>query len=209
MRNLGDITKINGAEIPVVDVICGGSYCVYKYVFPDGYTYIGVTGGTVQNRRNCGYQHNKKLRNLVDEYTWKKVETIILEQGLTENDAFEKEKEYIAIEKGINPEKNVNVSLGGKSTFLGLKHTEAYKKHMSDLYKGKQFSNETINKMCESHAKERKPVKKCDDEMNMICVYDSLGDAALDVIGYKSNISRACVSGKKYKGYFWSFVERG
>lgn len=27
MKHLGDITKINGAEIPVVDVICGGSPC--------------------------------------------------------------------------------------------------------------------------------------------------------------------------------------
>lgn len=27
MRHLGDITKLNGAEIPVVDVITGGSPC--------------------------------------------------------------------------------------------------------------------------------------------------------------------------------------
>ena len=27
MKHLGDITKINGYEIPIVDCICGGSPC--------------------------------------------------------------------------------------------------------------------------------------------------------------------------------------
>ena len=27
MKHLGDITKINGAEVPIVDIICGGSPC--------------------------------------------------------------------------------------------------------------------------------------------------------------------------------------
>ena len=27
MKHLGDITKLNGAEIPAVDVVCGGSPC--------------------------------------------------------------------------------------------------------------------------------------------------------------------------------------
>lgn len=27
MRHYGDITKLNGAELPVVDIICGGSPC--------------------------------------------------------------------------------------------------------------------------------------------------------------------------------------
>ena len=27
MKHIGDITKINGAEVPIVDIICGGSPC--------------------------------------------------------------------------------------------------------------------------------------------------------------------------------------
>ena len=27
MKHMGDITKINGAEVPIVDIICGGSPC--------------------------------------------------------------------------------------------------------------------------------------------------------------------------------------
>lgn len=27
MKHLGDITKINGHEVPLVDVVCGGSPC--------------------------------------------------------------------------------------------------------------------------------------------------------------------------------------
>lgn len=27
MKHLGDIIKLNGAEVPIVDVICGGSPC--------------------------------------------------------------------------------------------------------------------------------------------------------------------------------------
>ena len=27
MKHFGDITKINGAEVPIVDVVCGGPPC--------------------------------------------------------------------------------------------------------------------------------------------------------------------------------------
>lgn len=27
MKHFGDITKINGADVPIVDIVCGGSPC--------------------------------------------------------------------------------------------------------------------------------------------------------------------------------------
>lgn len=54
MKHLGDITKINGAEIETVDVITAK---VYKYTFPDGKVYIGMTTKSLEERRDSGYQH--------------------------------------------------------------------------------------------------------------------------------------------------------
>ena len=185
------------------------SYKVYKYTFPDGVTYVGVTKGSIQNRRDCGYQHNQRLKDEISRFGWKSVKTEILEDALQMDIAFQKEQEYIAIEKERNPDKNVNISPGGKSTFKGLRHTEEYKSHMSELYKGRQYADETIHKMRQSHAKERKPVAMCNENNDPIRFYESLGDAAADICGHKTNISRACNSGKMYKGMLWMFMEGG
>ena len=199
MKHLGDIS--NADEIR--------TYKVYKHVFPDGTTYVGVTGGTIQYRKDCGYQHNEAMKDAVSRFGWKNIRTEILEDNLLKDEAFEKEQKYINIEKDKNPDKNINISHGGKSTFKGLKHTEEYRKHMSELCKGRHYSPETIQKMCQSHAEERKPVVMCNEDNNPICVYESLGAAAIDICGYKSNISRACYSGKKYKGMYWRFMGGG
>lgn len=37
--------------------------------------------------------------------------------------------------------------------------------------------------------------------------YESLTEAAEDVNGHKSNISRACADGRQYKGFTWRFAE--
>ncbi len=43
---------------------------------------------------------------------------------------------------------------------------------------------------------------------DIIRIYESMGDAAADVGGYKTNISRACANpNAKYKGVFWKRME--
>jgi len=205
MIHLGDITKINGAEIPIVDVITGGSpYKIYMHIFPDGKRYVGMTKNSIQTRKNDGYQHNKGIRDAIKRYGWGNVKTEIISEGLSFDDACVAEQQAIAEIMNKYPEKCLNISKGGKATFKGLHHTEKHKKHMSELYKGKVFSEETLQKLRDGHASERKPVKRICN--GTIIVYKSLGDAAIAVNGYKSNISRACQNNKTYKDSKWEFV---
>jgi predicted GIY-YIG superfamily endonuclease len=183
------------------------SYRVYQYTFPDGMIYIGVTKNTVEQRRNQGYQHNKRLQNAMREVGWSNIQVDILADDLTQNEAFEKEKYFIELLDTTNPAIGYNLSKGGKSTYAGLKHTDEYRQKMSKLYKGKVFSDETLKRMKEAHRKERKAVACFTVDGEQVGSYESLHEAAKACNGYPTNISRACKqAGKIYKGYMWFFI---
>lgn len=184
-------------------------YRVYRYVFPDGMIYVGMTKNSIQTRRDQGYQHNKRLQTAIRSVGWAGLTVEILADNLTREQAEEKEKYFISVFRSDNPENGYNVSSGGKSTFAGLKHSESYKKHMSDLYKGRSFSQETLNKMKESHKPERKEVIQYALSGEELKVFESLHDAADKVKGYAANISRACKSGKPYKQSLWAYKKGG
>ena len=185
------------------------TYKVYKYAFPNGKVYIGMTSLPLAERRDCGYQHNPRLQEAISLYGWAGFSHEVLIDGLTEQEASEMEQKYISEYDATNPNKGYNVSLGGRSTFRGLKHSEEHKKRMSELYRGKHFSDEHLKHLREAHAKERIAVRSVDTYGRIVNEYDSLGNAANDVGGHKSNISRACKSGKPYKGVYWRYAERG
>lgn len=201
MKHLGDITKINGAEIPVVE------YKVYRYTFPDGKIYIGTTGQSIQNRRDCGYHHNKLLTQAMRSAGWRNIKVDILHTTTDKAEAFQTEMRLISETNATNPQIGYNISLGGINTFAGLNHTEECKKRMSEAQKGKVFSDEHIRNLCNAHSKERKPVVRYSPHGEEKA-YGSLGEAAFEIGGHKSNISRACISGKPYKGFRWSFVRK-
>lgn len=194
MEHYGDITKISE---------CNSTYCVYKYVFPNGMIYVGMTKNTIQKRRDNGYQHNIRLRNAVKMFGWKNVQTTILASGLSKEKACKKEIEFIRELNANDPNVGYNISMGGTSTYAGLKHTKEYKRHMSDLHKGRVFSKETLMRMKDAHKAERIPVIMCSLSGKELTRYESLRSAASDVDGYASNISRSCKSGRAYKGYLW------
>lgn len=180
-------------------------YKVYQYIFPDGMIYIGMTSKSLQWRRDCGYGHNPRLREHVKKYGWKSVKTIILADDLTKGEACAKEIEYISKLDANNPEKGFNVSKGGIATYEGLKHTEEYKQKMSDMNKGKTFSPATMERLKVAHKGERKPVIQYGLAGDEIARFESLGEAAKAVNGYKSNISRACANNRPYKDCLWAF----
>lgn len=183
-----------------------GIYKVYKYTFPSGMAYIGVTKNSVSERNNQGYQHNKPLQSAIREVGFKCVKVDILADGLEQDEAFDLEKYFIS-EYGTNDAgRGYNISKGGKSTFEGLHHTEEHKRYMSERLRGIKFSTEHIDKLKESRVKERKPVEST-DERGIKTIYISLCEAANAVNGHKANISRACTSERKYKDKYWSFAK--
>ena len=212
MKHVGDITQLNGYDLPVVDVITGGSrtYRVYKYTFPNGLVYIGVTSRSIQKRRDCGYQHNKRLTEAYRSCGWGEVKTEILFETSSEQEAFKKEIELIEKFDSTNPLKGYNVSKGGKATYRGLSHTDEYKTRMSHLHKGKVYSEETLRRMKESHVGERTPVVGISEDAGERILHESLHAAAKAVEGYAANILRACKTKRCYKGFYWELAsERG
>lgn len=184
-------------------------YKVYMYTFPNGRVYIGMTKNSVQERRDCGYQHNANLKKAIKEYGWRQMAVDILAECETEQEAFNAEQSMIALHHATDPAFGYNISAGGKSTYKGLKHTQEYRDRMSRLYKGKQFSPETLARMKESHEKERKPVFQLSPNGEKLGRFESLIAAADAVGGYATNISRACQSeGHLYKGFCWAFDNR-
>lgn len=182
------------------------SYKVYLYAFPDGKKYVGMTKNTLEERRDMGYQHNKALQAAIRQYGWQGFRHEVLCSGLTEEEACEKEKEYIKRYKLTDPEYGYNVSFGGKSTYKGLRHTKEYKDKMSRINKGKAFSEDHKRRLKESHKKYSKSVICFDLGKNIIAEYESLNQAARSVNGHPTNVNRACVSGRTYKKYFWQYA---
>lgn len=173
------------------------------YTFPNGKIYIGMTHLTIQGRRDCGYQHNPDLKNAILNYGWKKVETIVLEDGLTKKEAEKREKHFIKLYQATDPNIGYNVSLGGKNTFEGLRHTEEYKVHMSKVMKEKTFTDEHIKNIRLSHEKYCHPVFSIDPNTFVITQYRSLNEAARALGGHPTNVMRSCGKNKLYKGFYW------
>lgn len=181
------------------------SYRVYKHTFPDGKIYVGMTKHTIKGRINIGYQHNPRMQNAVKTYGFRNTITEILADNLTYEEACEKECEFIAKFNSTDQNIGHNISYGGNKTYAGLKHTEEYRQMMSDRYMGRHFSEETLARMKDAHAKERMPVIMVSDDgtKTRFC---SLTEAANAVGGFKTNVSRAVANRTKYKGCLW---ERG
>ena len=183
-------------------------YKVYKYVFPNNKVYIGVTSTSFEQRLKAGYGHNMNLKRAIKHFGWRSVKKIVIKDNLPKEEAFQLEKTEIARYRAAEEEFGYNVSYGGLSTFQGLKHTEEYKKKMSESRKGIVYSPITLERMKAAHAKERKPVWRIADNGEKV-LFDSLGEAAQIVQGYRSNIARACKEKKKYKGYHWEMINKG
>ena len=182
-------------------------YQVYKYTFPNGKIYIGVTSQSIQARRDCGYNHNKDLKEAHRKYGWKNVATDILYRTTSQEDAFEKEMLYINQYDAINPEIGYNISPGGKSTYAGLKHTDDYRQHMSNIFKDRTFSEATLRKMKASHAKERKAVVCYDEYGAEVARFESLHQAAAAFNSHPTNIARACKRDNPYRELHWEFLD--
>lgn len=78
----------------------------------------------------------------------------------------------------------------------------------NEYHKGKLPTESARENMRQAHASERKPVRRVSVD-GQVVEYPCLGDVAIDVGGYKSNITRAIKNSSMYKGFRWERVERG
>ena len=205
-------------------------YVVYRHIFPNGKSYIGITCAKPYHRRwrgGTGYYLQPKIYNAILKYGWENIKHEVLFRHLRVDDANRIEQEMIA--KYDSVENGYNVSIGGGGSY-GIPCSEEKKRKIGRANKGKPWNgNDNFAKWRKEHgawnkgghltpeqyrkiAAERKA--RCNkaisayDPITLECVlhFDSCVDAANAVGALKGEISR-CARGKRKTshGYIWRY----
>ena len=138
---------------------CEKTYNVYKLTSPSNKVYIGCTYQDPKDRWDCGrkYHHNKELTDDIQRFGWEQFEHDVLYSNLTEEEAFDLERDLIHIHKSCHPEYGYNKTHGGK-TNPGIIRDDSYRKRLSERttgenhhFYGKHLSNDHRQKISESN----------------------------------------------------------
>lgn len=90
---------------------------VYMHTSPNGKRYIGITRQENPERRwgssGCGYVDNKHFWRAIQKYGWNNFLHEVLFDGLTKEEAEQKEKELIAYYDSTDQTKGYNITAGG------------------------------------------------------------------------------------------------
>ena len=206
-------------------------YVVYMHTAPDGRVYIGITSQKNPKKRwdrGRGYKSNFHFFRFINKYGWDCIASDILYEGLSKEEAEQKEIELIAFYDSTNPQKGFNIEKGGN---LNKEISEETRKKLSESHKGIEMSTKTRNNMRQGQKESWKTGKRkqrVDYSRNtegvsqrnkdrcsravykidmhtgqILCKYNSLSDAQKD--GYNhSNISSVARGTKRsYKGFIW------
>ena len=91
-------------------------FTVYKHINKiNNKVYIGITSQNPKDRWNNGngYIGCTRFYNAIKKYGWNNFKHVIIESGLTEEEAKSKEINLILKEEATNPEKGYNLRAGG------------------------------------------------------------------------------------------------
>ena len=212
------------------------SYTVYMHVNKaNGKKYIVITcQKNLQNRwkNGAGYRQQKRFYNAIKCYGFEGFYHLVLESGLTKEQAEAKEQEYIRKYKSNDLNYGYNIENGGhvnkytdeqrkrmSAAHLGHTHSEKTKEKMSIAHKG-QSSKWLIGRKASDVARAKmsvrrkgvqnvrsKKVYQYDLNGNFVAEYEYM-DLVKDALGLNStsHISRCCLGQrKKAHGFMWSY----
>lgn len=162
-------------------VIFLNNYIVYKHTSPSNKVYIGITCRTMEARSEkggIGYSGNKYFYKAIEKYGWDNFTHEILFQGLSKDEACNKEIELIKFYNSTNPKFGYNICAGGEgrlnsfqSEITKQKISEASKQHwnnpetrkrMIEGLKGRKVSDETKNKISNAQKGKYVPPEVCE-----------------------------------------------
>lgn len=131
-------------------------YVVYKHTNKQNKkVYVGVTNNIDRRWRSGGIEYkppksesqtNRSFWNAIKKYGWDNFDHCILEEGLTMEEAFDREKFYINFYQSTNKEKGYNISQGGNGGIiydihprgmLGKKQSKEFAKNHSKWAKNR------------------------------------------------------------------------
>lgn len=206
-------------------------YVVYRHIFPNGKSYIGITSQHPFWRRwraGSGYYKQPKIHNAIQKYGWENVHHEILAEGLTLDDANRVEQEMVAKFDSIR--NGYNISSGGGGTFgipcssetkakIGAANRgkaasdpmrlSRYTKEHGAWNKGKRLTGEHYRKVAEERKRRCNKRIGCYDPITheLLKVYDSCTIAAAAMGVAKETISRCALGGRKTSaGYEWRYM---
>jgi len=110
-------------------------WTVYKHTAPNGKVYIGITHRKPKSRwqNGKGYESNHHFYNAITCYGWNNIEHTIVQDGLTQKQAEDLERELIFKYKSYDKRFGYNKALGGHAL------SEESRKKIADTRKEKQI----------------------------------------------------------------------
>ncbi|MBQ1256777.1 MAG: hypothetical protein IIX93_05845 [Clostridia bacterium] len=134
-------------------------FVVYKHTAPSGKVYIGITSQKPENRWGGGsnYVRSEYFYKAIQKYGWKNISHEILFEGLTKEEAEQKEIALIREYDSTNPQKGYNLRNGGsvcsfppqtieklRLSHRGIPNTLEQRKKISNSLKGRKISKGTL-----------------------------------------------------------------
>lgn len=200
-------------------------YTVYIHNFPNGKSYVGITGTTLEERwkGGWGYQRQPRLFSAIQEYGWDNIEHYVFASNLTQQEA--ENMEQILIKKLNTTDINYgyNIAIGGNLNrkysykdivdlwMSGMDTLEISKKLGSSLPTIASALNSYNIPMSLRKAQgglaNGKKVGQYDKKDNLIKTYLSASEAARILGLSQGNISSCCRGERKTTGgYKWRYL---
>lgn len=205
-------------------------WSVYVHIVPievSGYLhnkyYVGIT-----SKNNCekrwehgyGYRYNKHFFKAICKYGWDNIIHQIIATSLSQQEACDMEKLFIALYNSSNPKYGYNKTYGGEGV-VGIKMNPKEKERRSLAFKGeknpfygKKHSDSTRKIMSDKHYecsgdKNPRARKMYQFSLNykFIRVFSTVTEAAKEYGTFDSNINNAARKKCTAKGFFWAYEE--
>lgn len=163
-------------------------YTVYKHTTPSGKSYIGITKNSIRKRIGNGYRHNKYMKAAIARYGWENIETEVIAENVSLDEANLLETYYILSLETTNRKRGYNICDGGLSW---NSQADEVRRKISEACKGREVSLETKRKLLKLSIN-KKPVLCIETGK----VYPSFGEAERQTGINRFSISKVC-SGKR------------
>lgn len=122
------------------------NYCVYKHESPSGKVYIGMTKMIPEARWKGGWGYcSQAFYRAIQKYGWNNFKHEIIAEGLSQEDACNKEQEMIAFYDSTNPSHGYNMTSGGEHYEPSAETREKERKAQIRYYKEHPEARERIS----------------------------------------------------------------
>lgn len=126
------------------------TWTVYMHIFPNNKRYIGITKLRVKKRwkRGNNYRQQSVIWNAIQKYGWNNIEHIVVEQGLTKEQAMQREIELIAQYKTFPPSLGFgyNATSGGETCEMSEETKKIISRNSKAMWQDPEMRKKLLNR---------------------------------------------------------------